>query len=76
MRARTLQYSWPAIAAALGLAFGAAISAVSVAWADEASRQAPQSAVEEFVCHAQPGGWCDLRDWTPSANHNVNQSAH
>jgi hypothetical protein len=19
-----------------------------------------------FICHAQPGGWCDLWDWGPS----------
>jgi hypothetical protein len=30
---------------------------------------------ESFVCHARPGGWCDLRDWTPSTNHPVTQSA-
>jgi hypothetical protein len=19
---------------------------------------------DSFVCHARPGGWCDLRDWS------------
>jgi hypothetical protein len=76
----------------LAFALGLAILAmgVSLAHADSRPPAAPQQVAtqqiaqgllpsppnDSFVCHARPGGWCDLRDWTPSANHNVNQSAH
>jgi hypothetical protein len=73
MRAKSIQSSWPSIALALGLALGAVISATTLARADVASGQVQpptvrtadnQQAGTDFVCHAQPGGWCDLRDWS------------
>jgi len=73
MRAKAIQSPWPSIALALGLALGAVISATSLVRADVAARQAQPPAVQTagtqqaatgFVCHAQSGGWCDLRDWS------------
>lgn len=73
MRARAIRSPWPSIALALGLGLGIVIGAASLARADLAAGQAqppaaqtagtPQAA-KDFVCHAQPGGWCDLRDWS------------
>ena len=73
MRARTIQSPWPSLALALGLGLGAIISVANLARADIATGQAQPPAVQtagtqhvasDFVCQAQPGGWCDLRDWS------------
>ena len=73
MRAKAIQSPWPAIALVLGLGVGAAISVASLARADVAASQAQPPAAQTagstqtaqgFVCHAQPGSWCDLRDWS------------
>ena len=73
MRAKAIQSPWPSIALAMGLILGAVISTASLARADVTSGQAQPPAVQtagtpqadnDFICHAQPGGWCDLRDWS------------
>lgn len=73
MRTRAIQSPWPSIALALGLGLGVVISAASLARADLAATQTQPPVVQTvgqpqastgFVCHAQPGGWCDLRDWS------------
>ena len=73
MRPKAIQSPWPSIALAVGLALGAVISAATLARADGVEGPAQQPAVQTadtlqagtgFVCHAQPGGWCDLRDWS------------
>ncbi len=72
---------------ALAFALGLAILGMGVGLAHANSRPPvatqqiaqgllPSLPNNSFVCHARPGGWCDLRDWTPSTNHNVTQSAH
>ncbi len=77
MRATTAVSSiWRAYAVAFGL--GLAIAAMGVAFAHAESKSAgPQQTaaiqIEQgllqpvpgnaFICHAQPGGWCDLPDW-------------
>ena len=72
MRAKVVQSPWPSIALALGLALGAVITATTLARADGVGGPAQLPAVQtagtpqadnDFICHAQPGGWCDLRDW-------------
>jgi hypothetical protein len=59
----------------VGFALGLAIVALGAALAHAAPPApqnqpsvaaipaAPSPAPANFVCHAQPGGWCDLRDW-------------
>jgi hypothetical protein len=66
---------------AIGVSLAHADSRPSAAPLQVATQQIAQGLLpslpnDSFVCHAQPGGWCDLRNWTPSANHNVTQSAH
>ena len=59
---------------ALAIALGLAILGMGVGLAHAETGQpasSPQLAQgllpslpnNSFVCHAQPGGWCDLRDW-------------
>jgi len=65
MRAKAIQPRWPAIALTLGLALGALISATQVrAESADAQTAATSQTATNFVCQAQPGGWCDLRDWS------------
>jgi hypothetical protein len=48
----------------LSLALGMAILGMGFGLAHAESQLAQQSsAPNEFVCHAKPGNWCDLRDW-------------
>jgi hypothetical protein len=72
MRTRAIQSPWPSIALALGLGIGAIVGTASLARADVAAGQTQPPAAQlatssqtatGFVCQAQPGGWCDLRDW-------------
>jgi len=73
MNAKATPSPWPAIALALGLALGAVISTATLARADGAAVPVQPAAMQTagaqqpgsgFVCHAQAGGWCDLRDWS------------
>jgi hypothetical protein len=68
-----------ALAFALGLAFLG--MGVGLAHADSHPPVAPQQTVQgllpsapndSFVCHARPGGWCDLRDWRGFGQTTVN----
>ncbi len=64
-----------ALAFALGLAIlgmgvglahaetGQPASSQQVAHPQIAQGLLPSLPNNSFVCHAQPGGWCDLRDW-------------
>lgn len=77
MRAATAVSSvWRAYAIAFGL--GLAIAAMGVGLAHAESTGAPPTQIAPvqiaqgllpplpdnvFICQAQPGGWCDLRDW-------------
>ncbi|HWE73146.1 MAG TPA: hypothetical protein VG328_08310 [Stellaceae bacterium] len=73
MRATTAVSS---VGRAYALAFGLGLAilgmGVGLAHAEGDSPAAPQQIAQglvsptpdnAFVCHAQPGGWCDLRDW-------------
>ena len=72
MNAKSLSPGWQDLALALGLGLGLIIAAAGVVRADTTGQpqtvtgqvaSAPQIPAN-FVCHAQPGGWCDLRDWS------------
>ena len=70
MHAKAIPFSWRAnaIALAMGLAIiglGASLAhADGTATPPVATPQARQQALApDFVCHAPPGAWCDLRDW-------------
>jgi hypothetical protein len=72
MRATTAVSSvWRAYALAFGLGLAIAGIGVGLAHAETnspVSQQTAQGALPAapdngFVCHAKPGGWCDLRDW-------------
>jgi hypothetical protein len=61
---------WRAYALAFGLGLAIAGIGVGLAHAETNSPVPPQTAQsslspapDAFVCHAKPGGWCDLRDW-------------
>jgi hypothetical protein len=64
---------WRAYAVALVLALGVLAMGVGLAHSQPV-QPAERSLVAEgllppvpndsFICHAQPGGWCDLRDWS------------
>ena len=69
---KTAETPWRLYATVLAL--GAAISLLSFGVARSETLSSPQGQVaapsaptpawaQGFVCHAQPGGWCDLRDW-------------
>ena len=78
MRAATaIAFPWRAYALAFGLGVAIAGMGASLAHAQSAGPVAStQIAVTRiaqgllpplpdnvFICHARPGGWCDLRDW-------------
>jgi len=61
-----------AMALALGLALAIpSVALIGAGWVQAQTPQAQnaistpkqQAAQPHFVCQAQPGGWCDLRDW-------------
>lgn len=71
MRATAIPQTWRANAVAL--AMGLAIIGLGAALAHSqtidpaqpvATQPAQQAAASGFVCHAAPGAWCDLRDWS------------
>ena len=49
--------------AILGMGIGLAHAEKQLTQQQIGSSLVPTSA-NEFTCHAQPGGWCDLRDWS------------
>lgn len=74
MVATTISSAWKGWA--LSLALGSAIVGTGVGLAhaeSQLSHKRPQIAIgllrsassDSFVCHANLGGWCDLRDWGP-----------
>lgn len=71
MQAKAIPLSWRANAIALALGLAIIGLGASLAHADGktttppvATQQARQQALApDFVCHALPGAWCDLRDW-------------
>lgn len=79
MRATAIPQTWRANA--IALVMGLALIGLGAALAHSetphpippvAAPPAQQAAVPGFVCHASPGDWCDLRDWsgfgTPTAS--------
>jgi hypothetical protein len=86
MRVETAVSSvWRAYALAFGLGLAIAGMGVGLAHAGSPETASPTQIAQgllapapnnSFVCHAQPGGWCDLRDWTQWANNPVSQSAN
>ena len=72
MNAKALSWRWQDLALALGLGLGLIIGAAGVVRADNAGQPQPVTGQVAsapqiptgFVCDAQPGGWCDLRDWS------------
>jgi hypothetical protein len=82
-RTKTMETPWRLYATVLVL--GAAISLLSfgVARSETPSPQTQAAAAtaptpawaQGFVCHAQPGGWCDLRDWRGFGEPAVPQQA-
>ena len=77
MRATTAVSSvWRAYALAFGLGLAFLGMGVGLAHAQSTGTSSPTQIVQpqiakdslsprdnSFVCHAKPGGWCDLRDW-------------
>lgn len=70
MRATTaVSTVWRAYALAFGLGLAFLGMGVGLAHSQSAGASSathivqPQVPDNSFVCHAQPGGWCDLRDW-------------
>jgi hypothetical protein len=72
MRAKAILFPWRANAMALAL--GLAVIGFSASLAHPETNAAPnlpavtqqatqQAAAPDFICHARPGAWCDLRDW-------------
>ena len=65
-----------ALAFGLGLAFlGMGVGLAhgqSAGTSSPAQIAQPQAADSSFVCHAKPGGWCDLRDWRGFGQATVN----
>jgi hypothetical protein len=88
MRATTAASSvWRAYAIAFGLGLAIAGMGAGLAHAADGNEAAaPQIQIAQgllpvapnnaFVCHAQPGGWCDLRDWTPAVHNPITPSAY
>jgi hypothetical protein len=81
MRATTAVSSvWRAYTLAFGLGLAIVGMGVGLAHA-ESNSPTPQQAAQSlrqplpddaFVCHAQPGGWCDLRDWRGFGQATIN----
>lgn len=76
MKATATSFPWRtnAIAVAMGLTIiglGAAIAHSETMVQPSppvAAQSAQQATAPDFTCHAQPGAWCDLRDWSGFAN--------
>ncbi len=86
MRAATAVSSmWRAYALAFGLSLAIVGMGAGLAHAQSTEPAGPTQVAQgllapapdnSFVCHAQPGGWCDLRDWAQWANNPINQSVN
>lgn len=71
MHAKAIPFSWRANVIALAMGLAIIGLGASLAHADSkaatppvATQEARQQALApDFVCHAPPGAWCDLRDW-------------
>ena len=66
-QAKAIRSPSPSLALALGLGLATVIGCVTLARAEsDAAQTAPTTANAPagFVCHAAPGDWCDLRDWS------------
>jgi hypothetical protein len=63
MTAKSITFPWRENA--LALALGLAIIGLGAGFAHSQTPAAPaqQAAAPGFSCQAQPGSWCDLRDW-------------
>jgi hypothetical protein len=86
MRAATAVSSvWRAYALAFGLGLAFLGMGVGLAHAQSTGTSGPTQIVQpqaaqgslppsdnSFVCHAKPGGWCDLRDWRGFGQTTVN----
>jgi hypothetical protein len=73
MRPRAIPFSFRANAVALGLGLAIVGLAAGLAHPETTTVPTRPAAIQaaspvptapNFVCHAQPGTWCDLRDWT------------
>jgi hypothetical protein len=87
MRATTAVSSvWRAYALAFGLGLAILGMGVGLAHAQSTETSGPTQIAptqiaqgllpplpdNSFVCHARPGGWCDLRDWSGFGQATVN----
>jgi hypothetical protein len=79
MSAKTIQSQGAGLILALGLGLATILGVASLARAQLNASQAPTAAAQmidnNFVCHAHPGGWCDLRDWRGMDNWTANSPA-
>jgi hypothetical protein len=67
MSAKTIQSQGAGLILALGLGLATILGVASLARAEFKASPATtvaQMTDDNFVCHAHPGGWCDLRDWS------------
>jgi hypothetical protein len=74
-RVKTGSLVWRAWVLGLGLGLAVLGTGIGLAQAEgqllrqQTLHTLASSPSNEFVCHAKPGGWCDLRDWgTPVGN--------
>jgi len=75
MSAKTIQSQGAGLILALGLGLATILGVASLARAEFNASPAPTAAAQidnNFVCHAHPGGWCDLRDWRCMDNWTAN----
>ena len=63
MKATSIAFPWRENALALALGLAIIGLGAGIGHSQTPAAPAQQAAAPVFSCQAQPGGWCDLRDW-------------
>lgn len=83
MRAQAVPSSPLRLGLGLGLGLATIIAAATFAHTADSSASSrtaatavaePQNAAGAFVCRAQAGDWCDLRDWGPATRQPASEN--